>query len=197
MLRIGIAGGIGSGKSVVARIIHSMGYPVFYSDEVAKTIMDTDLFVKKRLTALLGVEIYSDVLLNRKLLAAKIFTNPELKDKVNAIIHPAVRIAFDEFCAKQKSPLVFNEAAILFETGTYKNFDKMILVTADESLRIRRTIQRDNANESEIRKRIDNQWTDERKIPLADFVIQNDDQQAVLKQILYIIGELENEAVMY
>lgn len=191
MQRIGITGGIGSGKSVVARIIHAMGYPVFYSDEVAKKITNTDSLVKSKLIELCGSEIYVNGLLDRKEFASRIFSHPELKEKVNDLIHPAVRNAFNEFCSRQKSSLVFNEAAILFETGAYKAFDKIILVTAPEDLRIERVTLRDRSNESEIRNRIKNQWTDQMKIPLADYIVINDNLQPVLKQTQKVITSLE------
>lgn len=183
MKTVGITGGIGSGKSIVSKIIEQFGFPVFYSDNVAKQILATDERVRYQVKLLLGEKAYIGNAPNREYIASQIFSNENLKNQLNAIIHPTVREAFTEWSKKQKGPMVFNEAAILFETGSYKYFDKVILVTAPVDIRIQRVQKRDRCTEDEVRNRMKNQWDDEKKIPLADYVIQNDDHHSLIAQL--------------
>lgn len=190
MLRIGITGGIGSGKSIICRILESLGYPVFHSDEVAKDLLSSDVELKKAIISTFGDEAYEDGELNRKYLAQKVFTDPSLRDQINNLVHPKVRSAFIQFSEQTNSELVFNEAAILFETGSYTDFDKTILVIAPEELRIKRVMDRDNANREDVLKRMESQWSDEKKKELTDYIIVNDEQTPVLEQIESILAEL-------
>ncbi len=190
--KIGITGGIASGKSVVARILSSIGYPVFYSDTVAKELVNTDPFLKSQLIKLLGADAYSENKLNRKFVADKVFSDQNLLTELNALIHPAVRKKFDQWYSEQESDIVFNEAAILFETDSYKRMDATILVVAPEETRISRAIQRDEASREDVLNRMNKQWSDEKKISLADFVLVNDEKHPVIKQLEKIIAELEN-----
>ena len=182
-MTIGLTGGIGSGKSTVARALESMGHPVFYSDQAAKEIMSSDKSLQKDIIAHFGEEAYVNGVLNRAYLAERIFSNPDDKEVLNGMIHPRVRSAFAQFAQSAQSRLVFNEAAILFETDGHVNFDKMILVTAPVETRIERVMKRDGSSAEQVRDRMKNQWTDEQKIPLADFVIKNGDTDRVLEQI--------------
>ncbi len=190
MQKIGITGGIGSGKSLVCTIFEKLGFPVFYSDLEAKRILLEDLNVKSQVISLFGNEAYSVEGLNRKLIANLIFSNEELKFKLNSIIHPVVRENFENWSNIQKAKFVFNEAAILFETGSYKNFDKTILVTAPLSIKIERVIKRDQCSQEEVVQRMNNQWSDEKKIELADYVIINDDKSSLLFQIDQLLSKL-------
>ena len=190
MLKVGITGGIGSGKSLVSNIFMAMGYPVFNSDEVAKELSDNDPDIITGLKDLFGEEIYSDHRLNRELLASQIFQNDVLREKVNAIIHPKVRKAYDYLCRKSDSSIIFNEAAILIETGAYKNFDRMVLVSAPELLRIQRVQERDKTTEENVKQRIEKQWTDAKKREFIDFEIVNDEAQPLLTQVEQIIHHL-------
>jgi dephospho-CoA kinase len=192
MKKIGITGGIGSGKSVIGKILSLKGFPVFHSDTEAKRLMSEDPKVIAEIKQLFGEEAYTDNHLNRSFLADKIFNHPELKSKINSIVHPAVRRAFESFSQNHKDTLVFNEAAILFETGSYKNFDANILVVADESLRIKRVMERDNASLKSVQERMKNQWPDKKKIALADFTIENNDSNLLVPQLEKIIKELES-----
>jgi dephospho-CoA kinase len=187
---IGLTGGIGSGKSLVAKVLEAMGYPIYYSDERSRELVDKDQDIKKELTELLGDEVYSDGQLNRSFLAEKLFSNDEVRLKVNSIIHPRVRAGFALWVSEQRSHVVFNEAAILFETGAYKSFDAMVLVTAPESTKIARVMQRDKCTEASVRERMATQWPDETKIPLADFQLINDDRTPLLKQIEELAEQL-------
>ncbi|GAB5416301.1 MAG: dephospho-CoA kinase [Crocinitomicaceae bacterium] len=191
MRKVGITGGIGSGKSMVGRVLESMGFPVFYSDDEAKRLSDKDPIIRSELIAVFGDEVYTKEGLNRPFLAEKIFGNETLRHKVNAIIHPRVREAFNAFAIAQKSPFVFNEAAILIETGVHENFDFMILVTAPEDVRIDRVKQRDNTDREVIQARMNKQWSDDQKRPFADFEIVNDGQTPLVRQIENVIEKLK------
>lgn len=188
-ITIGVTGGIGSGKSVVCRIITTLGYPVFYSDDCAKTILATDPDVRETMIDLLGGKAYENNLPNKIFIAQALFNNPDIRDKINALIHPKVRSAYTSW-HNQQSTATFNEAAILFETGSYKNFDKTILVRSPEELRIQRLLKRDNSTVDEIKKRMQSQWPDEKKAELADFFVDNDEIQLLIPQVLSIIKEL-------
>lgn len=190
MKKIGLTGGIGAGKSYVAKILKLMSYPVFNSDVTAKEIMNTDAEVVEILTKRYGDECYENGTLNRPFLAKIIFSNEEEKKFINALIHPKVRQAFDDFAQKQSQKLVFNEAAILFETGMYKKFDATLLVTAPKKLRIERVMKRDGASREQIEARMNNQWEEAKKRELADFVLVNDEKQSILLQLNTILNQL-------
>ena len=183
MIKIGVTGGIGAGKSLICSILEHLGYPVFYSDTEAKKIISSNLQVKLELIELFGNQIFIDSQLNRPFLASLLFSDSTLIEKMNSIVHPKVREAFDKWSLIQNSSIVFNEAAILFETGGYKNFEATILVTAPLTIRLKRVVERDKTSEEEIMKRINNQWSDDQKKDLATYIIVNDDVQSVLNQL--------------
>ena len=190
MKRIGLTGGIGSGKSTVARILIAMGYPVYFSDDRSKFLTDTHPAIRQGLIELIGNHIYKGNQLDRSALALAIFSNNELRVKVNQLIHPIVRLDFDGWVDEQNHEIVFNEAAILFETGAAERFDAMVLVTAPEELRISRVMQRDQCTREDVVNRINHQWTDEQKAKLADAVIVNDDVQPLIKQVELMLTQL-------
>lgn len=190
MLTVGITGGIGSGKSIVSKVIAAMQFPVFNSDAISKEIVQNNDEVRQALIHLFGPSVYPKGILDRVFLAEIIFNDEHARNQINAIVHPKVREAFDQFAAKQNVEIVFNEAAILFETGSYKQFDRIILVTSPEEIRISRVAKRDNVDREIVRDRIRAQWSDEQKKPLANFIIVNDDKQPVLVQIEKTISEL-------
>lgn len=188
---IGLTGGIGAGKSVIGRILESFGFPVYYSDFEAKKLMNTDPIIREELSKLLDEEIYKSGQLDRERLAKIIFSSAGLRDEVNHLIHPRVREHFNLFCEENSmEKLIFNEAAILFETGAYENFDKNILVIAPDELRIKRVMKRDNISEQEVKNRINAQWSDARKKKLADHIIVNDGKTALLDQVEKIVDQL-------
>lgn len=190
-MKIGLTGGIGAGKSVVAKVLESMGYAVFYSDKEAKDLVNTDPIIKEQLNQLTGEDLFDTGELDRKRLAELIFQSPELRSDVNNIIHPRVRQHFSDYCEKVGSDkLIFNEAAILFETGAYKNFDRNVLVVAPEYLRIQRVMERDNISEKEVRKRLEAQWPDDQKSNLADIILINDEKTSLLDQIENMLDQL-------
>ena len=190
MKKIGLTGGIGSGKSTVAHILLAMGYPVYFSDDRSKQLTQTHPEIRKGLTELIGEQIYKGNQLDRSALALAIFSNDALRLKVNQIIHPIVRLDFDLWVAEQTNPIVFNEAAILIETGASERFDAMVLVTAPEELRIQRVMKRDLCSREEVMNRIKHQWTDEQKMKLADVVIVNDDVHPIIKQVEHMLTQL-------
>jgi dephospho-CoA kinase len=190
--RIGLSGGIGSGKSYVAEILEKMGFPVYYADARAKALTDTHPHIKSELVKRFGTTIYEDGVLNRKALAALIFDSEANRLFVNSLIHPIVRADFDAWCAQQHSSLVFNEAAILFETGAYRQFDATVLVIAPIDIRLQRIMKRDRCTHEQAEARINSQWNDEQKIPLATYSISNDGVQPLLVQLECIERSLLN-----
>lgn len=190
-LKVGITGGIGSGKSYICEILEKLNYPVYYSDAASKMLTDTHPEIRQGLIDLVGEEVYIDNHLNRPFLASKIFHNDALRLQVNALIHPIVRQDFSDFASQSASDIVFNEAAILFETGAYKTLDFNVLVTADLEVRTQRVMLRDNLSREEVMQRIAKQWDDEKKLQMADFVIYNDGRP-LLVQIEALITQLTN-----
>lgn len=192
MLQIGLSGGIGSGKSTIAMVLEKMGYPVFYSDQVAKRLYDEHPMLQKHLVDLLGPEVYRDGQLNKQFLSEQLFSNAELKAQVSALVHPIVRSTFENWAQQQTSDLVFNEAAILFETGAYLQFAATILVMAPLETRIERVQKRDSLSREEVLKRIANQWTDSQKMALTPYHIVNDGRP-LLFQLEQLIAELRQK----
>lgn len=190
MKRIGLTGGIGSGKSYIAEILEKMGYPVYYSDERAKVLTDTHPEIRTGLISRFGDQIYSEGILNRKELAAHIFNSEPDRIFVNQLIHPVVRADFDRWCSAQDSRLVFNEAAILFETGAYQQFDATLLVVAPHDVRIERIITRDRCTVEQAEARIQSQWSDEQKIVRATALVNNDGSAAILPQLELAIDKI-------
>ena len=184
MLRVGITGGIGSGKSVVCRIFNSLGIPVYNADDAAKNIMQQDENVKQELKTLLGNIYDDDGTLNRKKVAAHIFNNNQLLAAINSIVHPAVVADSVQWEQKVTTHYFIRESAILFESGTNNRLDKIILVEAPEELRIQRIIQRDQRTREQIQLIINQQWSTEKKKKLSDYTIINDDHHALFPQVL-------------
>lgn len=190
MKKIGITGGIGSGKSYVSDIIKSMGFPVYHSDESAKSLMEINPVIKEGLLLLFGDSIYEKGELNKKKLAELIFESSELREKVNALVHPIVRADFAQWASNQSQEIVFNEAAILFETGAHTNFDATLLVISPEDLRIQRVMKRDNCTREEVLIRMAAQWSDEQKSSLATFQINNDSVSPLLIQVEKVLEKI-------
>ncbi len=186
MLKIGITGGIGSGKSTISKVFEVLGIRVFYADDAAKQVMTNDPILINALKQTFGDEAYfSDGSLNRKYIAGIVFSNPDELAKLNAITHPAVFRAFDQWLTQVKDvPYVMKEAALMFESGSSKLCDKNILVYAPLELRINRVMSRDGLSRVEVESRNARQFTDEQKLKLTDYVITNDDSQLVIPQVL-------------
>lgn len=170
---IGLTGGIGSGKTSVAKILEEKGFPVYYSDDEAKNIVNKDSELKEKIISLLGEEAYLDGNYNRKFVAKKVFEDAELLDQLNQLIHPAVRLDFEKWVASQNSEFVFKETALLFELKLNEQCYKSLLVTADDNLRIKRTMDRDGKTYREIEAIMHKQMPEKDKIKLADYIIYN------------------------
>jgi dephospho-CoA kinase len=186
MLKIGITGNIGSGKSTVARVFEILGVKVFYADAEAKKVMTADEELIGGIKTTFGNDAYlPDGQLNRKYIANIVFKKEEELKKLNAMVHPAVFRAFDEWAkAHTNEPYVVKEAAVLFESGSYKHCDKTVLVSAPLEMRLKRVMDRDRVSRAEVEAREARQFTEERKKELADYILYNDDTHLVIPQIL-------------
>lgn len=195
MKAIGITGGIGSGKTTICHIIEKLNYPVFYADQAAKRCMHEDEQLKLEIMARFGSQAYVNNELNRPFLAYEIFNNTEAKDALNALVHPAVYRAFEHWkTTHQDKKIVFNESALLFETGSYTRFDATVLVVSDLDMRIERVMERDKVTKEQVLARIAHQLKDNEKIKLAQFVIHNNNTQLIIPQVLKILEQLQQES---
>ena len=192
MIKVGITGGIGSGKSVVSDVIRLLGYPVYNSDIRAKELSDTNPTIRQSLVALFGPAIYTDNHLNRPLLASHLFQNSSHREAVNAIIHPVVFADFNKWCAVQHTSLVFAESAILVESGFSALMDKMIVVDAPHKLRLQRVVERDAVTMEQAQKRMEAQMDSVDLCKRADYVIYNDNEHLLISQIVDTINKLVN-----
>ena len=184
MLKIGLTGGIGSGKSTVAAIFEVLGIPVYYSDEASKRLMIENEELRSSITNHFGAEAYADGILNRKFLAAQVFNDNEKITLLNSLVHPVTIKDAAEWIEMQKAPYIVKEAALIFESGSYKYLDYVIGVDAPKALRIQRTIGRDNISSQQVEARMSRQMDENEKMRLCDFVIMNDEQQMLIPQVL-------------
>ncbi|HPE78109.1 MAG TPA: dephospho-CoA kinase [Draconibacterium sp.] len=197
-IKIGVTGGIGSGKTTVCEIFKLLDITVFEADRVAKELMNSNVEVKNELILLFGDKIYGpDKKLNRKMLADLIFNDESLLEKVNNLVHPAVRNEFILWHQKQNSEYVVHEAAILFESGFYKMMDFTILVSAPKELRIERVVKRNKIPPELVESRINKQWNDEDKRKLASFELVNDNKHLLIPQILEIDKKLKTDGKIW
>ena len=190
MLKIGITGGIGSGKTYVARLLEQRGIPVYSTDAKAKRLMAASQDIRAGLTALAGEVYRADGSLDKERLAAFLFASPLHVEKVNAIVHPVVRQDFLQWVARQSAPVVAMECAILYESGFENTVDKVITVSAPWNVRLCRAMKRDAAREEQIRKRMEHQLPDEELCARADFVVRNDGVTPLLPQLEQILAQL-------
>lgn len=184
MLRIGLTGGIGSGKSTVAHIFEVLGIPVYYADAASKRLMNDDEKVKADIINAFGKEVYSDEKLDRKYLSEIVFKDEKKLEILNSIVHPATLLDAAEWMKKQTALYAIKEAALIFESGSNKALDFVIGVESPRPLRLQRAMKRDNITHHQAMARIDKQMDEETKIGLCDFVIVNDEQQMVTPQVL-------------
>ena len=180
---IGLTGGIGSGKSKILSVFSTYGIPCYESDRRAKWLMQRDAELKSQIKSFFGDQIYENDQFNQRKLAKLVFANRGKLEALNSLVHPRVKMDFKSFVSQQDTPYIIKEAAILFETGGEKDCDATILVTAPEKLRLQRVLNREKISSMDIKARINNQWSDSRKIPLADYVINNIDWDKTLKKI--------------
>ena len=190
MKKIGLTGGIGVGKTFVAKLFSQMGIPVFNADVEAKKCMFSDLKLINNIKLIFGNDIYSDGKLQKEILASIIFSDIKKLKGLNALVHPFVKQSFLDWCEKQESELVFKEAAILFESNSHIGLDKIICVTAPENIRIQRVEQRDNDSVNQVKSRIESQMKQSEKEKLSDYIIVNDGVELILPQVIKIISKL-------
>lgn len=190
MIKVGITGGIGSGKTLVCKVFTVLGASVFYADAIGKQLMNTDTKLIAQIKNLLGEESYTSQKLNNRWIAQQVFQNPTLLHQLNQIVHPAVWNAYEEWSCKQTSKVLLHETAILFESGFAQKHDYNILVYTPKELRIQRVLERDNLSKIEVEQRIENQEDDNGKISKVDFVIYNDDSKLLIPQIIKIYNTL-------
>jgi dephospho-CoA kinase len=187
---LGLTGGIGSGKSTVARLLEVLGGAVFHSDQAAKEIY-FDPAVKVKVTGLLGKESYlSDTVINKAYVSSKIFNDTGLLQGLNAILHPAVNEAFKAFAQQHQGRLIVKESALLFEARLQSQVDKILVVAAPDELRIQRVMKRDGLSREDVLKKIKSQLSQEEKIRQADLVIHNDEKELLIPQVLDIFKTL-------
>jgi dephospho-CoA kinase len=184
MLKIGLTGGMGSGKTTVSKIFSILGIPVFYADEAAKTIMNENAALKKGIINLFGKEAYTNDILNRKYISGIVFNDKFKLEQLNALVHPVTIAAADEWANAQSSAYIIKEAALMFESPAAANLDYIIGVYAPQHLRLQRVMDRDNVLREAVLARMNNQLDETIKMKLCDFVIINDEQTAVLPQVL-------------
>lgn len=190
MLKVGITGGIGSGKSVVCRVFETLGIPVFNADNAAKYLMEHDSNIIAAIKLLLGEKSYNNTLPDRQYIAALVFQQSSLLQQLNQIIHPAVLEYGNHWMSKQSAPYCIKEAAIFFESGSHKEMDVMVGVYAPKDIRIQRVSDRDNTTPEKIKSRIANQMDEEEKMKLCNYVINNYSTFAIIPQILHLHQKL-------
>lgn len=190
MLKVGLTGGMGSGKTIVAQYFHALGYPVYDTDWHAKYLMQHDNSLHEQLIAAFGIAVFVDNKLNKKYLASLAFNSPEKLAMLNQLVHPCVKADFLRWVGSQSSPLMFLESAILFESNFSSIVDHTIVVTAPEPLRMARVMLRDGMTKEAINERLKYQWTENEKIMMADYVIINDDQHSIIDQCNGILSKL-------
>ncbi len=191
MLKVGVTGGIGSGKSTVCKVFQSLGVPVYYADARARELSENHPDIISGYKKMLGDEAYlSDGSLNRSFVASKIFSDEQLLKRVNQMVHPVVRSDFLSWTKQFGAPFVIEEAAVLFESGSHHHLDKIILVTAPLHIRIQRVVNRDGVTPLMVKQRMKRQWSDAQKKPLSDYVIRNDDHSLIMPQVLEVYEAL-------
>lgn len=184
-LKVGVTGGIGSGKSLICELFRLLGIPVFDADGEARRLMTSDDGLVQAIRKTYGDDAYlADGTLNRAYLAAVVFSDPEKLKELNALVHPVVIQAGEDWAAEQDAPYTIKEAALLFESGSFKLNHYNILVTAPEDTRVARVMARDGVTAEQVKARMERQWPDERKAPLADLIIDNDGVNPVIRQVL-------------
>lgn len=186
MKQIGITGGIGSGKSTICKIFKLLDVPVYEADAEAKELQNTHPEIRKGLIDLFGANIYlTNGKLDRKQLAQYIFSDSQLLEKVNQLVHPVVHAHYQHWLTvNSRAPYIVYEAAILFESGFYNNMDEIILVTAPQAIRIARVIKRDKTTEKDVKNRLNSQWSEDKKIQLANYIIENDNSSLIIPKVV-------------
>lgn len=196
MIKVGLTGGIGSGKTYIANFFSKLGIPVYNSDDRGKYLMENNLQVKEKLINAFGTESFNSEGLNRQYLSQLVFNDKAKLNVINNIVHPAVKIDFDNWLQHNiNNNYIIKEAAILIESGAYKSLDYLIVISAPTPIRINRVMKRDNMSKTEVEKRIANQMSDKERISFADFVINNDGTMLVKNQIQEINNKIQSISI--
>ena len=190
VLRLGLTGGIGSGKSTVAQIFEVLGIPVYYADIAAKKIMNDDQGLRSAITSIFGEKAYSDNILDRKYISSIVFSDPAKLQQLNALVHPATKKDGEAWMQRQTSPYAIHEAALIFEAKVSDRLDLVIGVSSPIELRIKRAMERDKVSREEVLKRMDQQLNEEVKMSKCDFLLLNDEQQLLIPQVLELHEKL-------
>jgi dephospho-CoA kinase len=193
MLKVGLTGGIGSGKSTIARIFEVLGIPVYYADEAAKNIMNSDKRLKAALIKNFGEQTYQSGQLNRAWLASIVFTDNQKLELLNSLTHPATIRDANKWIQQQTSPYIIKEAALLFESGADKYLDHIVGVSAPEELRIQRAMQRDHVKREDVLQRMSRQMNEEEKLKLCQSILINDEKEALIPQVLELHQRFLNQ----
>lgn len=190
MLKIGLTGGIGSGKTTVAHIFEVLGIPVYYADDAAKKIMSENEDIKQAIIKSFGTESYVDGKLNRAFLAQEVFSDPQKTLLINSIIHPATIADVEQWFEKQQGPYAIKEAALIFEANAEKKLDLVIGVSSPLELRLQRVMQRDSITKEAVEKRMHHQMNADQKMDRCDFIINNNDRELLIPQVISIHEKL-------
>lgn len=191
-LKIGLTGGIGSGKSTVAAMFRVLGVPVFDADTAAKEVMQEDADLIQQIKSLFGEAAYTNNQLNRKYIAGIVFNDKLKLEQLNALVHPVSIAKAEQWFASQQAPYVIKEAALMFEAGASAGLDYVIGVSAPQHLRIQRVMERDNVTREEVLARMDKQISERMKMKLCDFILINDEQQLLVPQVVSLHEHLVN-----
>lgn len=194
MLRVGLTGGIGSGKTVVSKVFETLGIPVYYADDAAKRLMNEDESLKEKIRSNFGEESYVDGRLNRTFLSSIVFADAEKLTLLNSLVHPATIEDARNWMQQQNAPYLIKEAALIFESGSNKDLDKVIGVFAPEPLRILRVMKRDHITREEVLVRINKQMNEEEKMRLCNYVITNDEDEMIIPQVLKLHEKFLSES---
>ena len=193
MIKVGLTGGIGSGKTTVSNFLLDYGIPVYNSDSKGKTLMNTNLELKNDIVSIFGHSVYHNGILDTNLLSSIVFSDPKKMNQINNLVHPKVAEDFDQWIGENNNkPILVKEAAILIESGAYLNMNKIILMVSQKSIRINRVFKRDNSDLESIEKRINHQLTDDEKIKYADYIIENNSSLEHLKlEVIKVINKIK------
>ena len=193
MIKVGLTGGIGSGKTTVSNFLLDYGIPVYNSDSKGKTLMNTNLELKNDIVSIFGHSVYHNGILDTNLLSSIVFSDPKKMNQINNLVHPKVAEDFDQWIGENNNkPILVKEAAILIESGAYLNMNKIILMVSQKSTRINRVFKRDNSDLESIEKRINHQLTDDEKIKYADYIIENNSSLEHLKlEVIKVINKIK------
>ncbi|MFZ4771596.1 MAG: dephospho-CoA kinase [Ferruginibacter sp.] len=195
ILRIGLTGGIGSGKTTVAHIFETLGIPVYYSDDAAKRIMNENPVLQQQIIQHFGEESYINGQLNRPFLAEVIFNNDEKRTLLNSLVHPLTIDDANNWMLQKDTPYAIKEAALIFESDVWKHLDKVIGISAPYELRLERAMQRDNISREAVEARMAKQMNEEEKMKRCDYIIYNDEQQLLIPQVIALHEKLTAEAL--